>query len=66
VQHYGVVEFFPDSEEKYQERLRNDALKRELCVEEWIALIEIPYTLSKDNGVLEAFITRELTQLGVM
>lgn len=47
-QHYQYVEFFYDSEEDYEYRLKCDEIKRKYCEEKGVRLLEIPYT-EKDN-----------------
>ena len=66
LQHYQVVRFFPDSEEQFAQRVARDALKRELCHEKWICLLEIPYTRTANLTKLTNYLSHELTLLGVL
>jgi hypothetical protein len=64
-QHYDYVPYFhKNGPSDLEERQRVDALKEELCVEEHIVLIVIPYWLSRIDR--ETYIRKELHLLGVL
>ncbi|NVM55630.1 MAG: hypothetical protein HWN66_18160 [Candidatus Helarchaeota archaeon] len=44
-QHYHFVEFFHETEGDFKQRVADDEKKRELCDQNGITLIEIPYTV---------------------
>lgn len=49
-QHYSALDYF-GGEDAYQQRLTNDAIKRQWAKEGGCILIEIPYTVPFDHMV---------------
>jgi hypothetical protein len=57
IQHYEVVDFFPDSQEQLEKRQEHDRRKLELCSQQGINVCVIPYTYDcYEPKKLEAFI----------
>jgi hypothetical protein len=57
IQHYEVVDFFPDSQEQLKERQEHDRRKLELCAQQGINVCVIPYMYDcYEPKKLDAFI----------
>jgi len=48
-QHYKFIPFFHKNKEAFQNQKYRDELKRRMCKENMITLIEIPYTVKTEN-----------------
>jgi len=49
IQHYKFAEFFHDTQEIFEKRLKDDILKEKLCKENNIKLIIVPYTIKMNK-----------------
>ena len=58
LQHYEFIEFFHNSEKKFKQRQKDDELKRKLCKRNKVHLIEVPYSIPKDE--LQDFLTSSI------
>ena len=57
-QHYKYIPFFHKNKEAFQNQQYRDELKRRMCKEEGILLIEVPYTVRVED--IESYIKKEL------
>ncbi|QKF94338.1 hypothetical protein QKU48_gp0880 [Fadolivirus algeromassiliense] len=62
VQHYQFVHHFHKSKEDFEKRKEYDQLKEQLCTENGINLIVVPYTIKNED--ICKFIHKELINLG--
>ena len=62
VQHYKYTPYFHTSKEAFNNQKYRDELKRRMCRDNGITLIEVPYTVKK--GQIYGFIQSELTKAG--
>jgi hypothetical protein len=60
IQHYEFVEFFHSSETEFERRQIDDGLKRKYCKKNKVHLINIPYSIPKDE--LQAFLTSSINE----
>lgn len=65
IQHYKFDKFFYKSKDKFIERMQRDALKKELCANNGIKLIVIPYKISENTEILIDFIWKELMKFKI-
>ena len=63
IQHYKFIPFFHKNKESFQNQKYRDYMKRQMCKENGIILIEVPYWIKEKD--IENFIKKELTRLGV-
>ena len=61
-QHYNYIPFFHKNYEMFQTQKYRDEIKRMLCVNNGIKLIEIPYTVKLRD--METFLIVECRKLG--
>jgi hypothetical protein len=64
VQHYKFVPYFHRNKEAFLNQKYRDDMKRRICKEHGIVLIEVPYTIKVEN--IEGFIQNELKRNGVV
>ena len=62
VQHYKFSPYFHNSKEAFMNQKYRDDMKRRMCKDNGIMLIEVPYTVKQQD--IEAHLIRELTYLG--
>lgn len=62
IQHYKYSTFFHKNYEAFRNQQYRDEMKKFLCKENGIKLIEVPYTVKNDE--IEIFIAKELALLG--
>ena len=62
VQHYKFSKFFHKNFEAFRNQQYRDLIKRSLCKEHGINLIEVPYTIKVED--IGAFIAKELVRMG--
>lgn len=62
-QHYKYIPYFHRSKEAFQNQAYRDELKRRMCKENGITLLEIPYTVKYDN--LPKYIMEKLRDIGL-
>jgi len=60
-QHYEQSTFFHRDEAAFRQRIRDDTMKRTLCKENGVTLIEVPYTIKHHD--LQSFLLKELRAL---
>lgn len=61
VQHYKYVPYFHKNKEAFHNQKYRDELKRRMCRDYGINLIEVPYTVKIDE--IEKYLTRQLESL---
>jgi hypothetical protein len=61
-QHYEFVPYFHKNKEAFYNQMYRDDMKRRMCKDNGIHLIEIPYTIKVEN--IESIINQKLKQLG--
>lgn len=64
VQHYKFIPFMHRNKETFHNQKYRDYVKRNLCAENGINLIEVPYTVR--NEEIEEFLIEKLTNLGYL
>lgn len=62
-QHYNFPNAFHETYEQYEAQLMRDKLKRKLCKQYGITLIDIPYTIRPQE--LKEYITKKLRESGL-
>jgi len=62
IQHYQFSNFFHKNKDAFSNQLYRDEIKRRLCKENGITLIEVPYTVSIDD--IPKFIAEKLVENG--
>jgi hypothetical protein len=62
VQHYKFSPYFHTSKDAFMNQKYRDDMKRRLCKENNVVLVEVPYTVKHQD--LEGYLIRELTHLG--
>jgi hypothetical protein len=62
VQHYKYTPFFHKNEEAFQNQKYRDELKRRMCKDNVVTLIEVPYTVKIDD--IEKYLLKELLKNG--
>jgi len=60
IQHYEFVLYWHKAKKGLEKQKKRDQLKRTLCLKEGVKLIEIPYTVEKEN--LKEFILQKLKE----
>ena len=63
MQHFKFKSHWYRTKEKFEQRKKNDQIKRDLCRKHEIILIEIPYTVKFEN--MEKFIREKAEKIGV-
>ena len=61
-QHYEYVPFFHSSKEAFLNQKYRDELKRRMCSDNNIVLIEVPYTVKVDD--IQSYLVKELRSYG--
>lgn len=61
IQHYNFIPFFHKNKEAFLNQKYRDELKRRMCKDHQIALLEVPYTVKVDK--IEAFLVYNLKKL---
>lgn len=61
-QHYEFIEFFHKNKDRFLNMKYRDDMKRRMCKDEGITLIEVPYTVEVKD--IEEFIRKELIKTG--
>ena len=61
-QHYKFIPFFHKNKESFLNQKYRDELKRRMCNDNMITLIEVPYTVKNDN--IKKFLLQELFKRG--
>ena len=61
-QHYDYIPFFHKNKEAFYNQKYRDELKRRMCKDNNIILIEVPYTVKKEN--IESYLITKLKNLG--
>lgn len=64
-QHYEVIEHFHTNEKGFSKIVERDNLKRILCKESNITLIEVPYYVSMDDDYLIEYVKAQLDMRGI-
>lgn len=62
IQHYKYTPYFHKTKETFHNQKYRDYIKRQLCRENGICLIEVPYTVKNDE--IPEFLRRELIKRG--
>lgn len=57
-QHYKKIDFFHKNEDSLKKRIEDDSLKKVLCANRGIVLIDVPYSVAFDE--MQTFILKEL------
>ena len=63
-QHYKYVPYFHSSHEAFRNQQYRDEIKRRMCQDNRITLIEVPYTIKTKD--IAAYLVRELTKRGYL
>ena len=64
-QHYEIMPYFHRTEQDFISQQDRDKIKTQLCLENNIRKIDIPYTQASDNQALETFIKEQLFQIDI-
>ena len=64
VQHYKYVPYFHKNKEAFQNQKYRDELKRRMCRDYGINLIEVPYTVKVED--IEKYLVQKLKSLGYL
>lgn len=62
IQHYKFSPYFHSNKDQFKNQQYRDLIKRQLCKENGITLIEVPYTVKIED--IENFLRKELRQKG--
>jgi len=62
-QHYKYIPFFHKNKEAFLNQKYRDQMKRQMCKENGILLIEVPHTIKKEH--IRSFLQKELRRAGV-
>lgn len=62
-QHYEFTPYFHKNKEAFQNQLYRDELKRRMCKDNGITLVEVPYTIKEEN--VKDYILNKLRNFGV-
>ena len=62
IQHYKYSTYFHKNNEAFMNQKYRDDMKRRMCKDNGITLIEVPYTIKEKD--IEQYLIRELTFLG--
>ena len=62
IQHYKYVPFFHNNKEAFLNQKYRDQMKRQMCKENGVTLIEVPHTVKVEN--IKDFLTKELRRVG--
>lgn len=60
-QHYKFVPYFHKNRDRFMHQRYRDVLKRKLCEENGITLIEVPYTVNVND--IESFLRKKLVEI---
>ena len=63
IQHYEYIPFFHKNKEAFLNQKYRDDMKRRICRENGIVLIEVPYTTKLED--IKGFIEKELKRNGI-
>ena len=63
VQHYQYIPFFHKNKEAFLNQKYRDDMKRRMCKENGVLLIEVPHTIKLEG--IKGFIEKELTRNGI-
>lgn len=63
-QHYKYVPYFHRNKEAFYNQKYRDYMKRNMCKENGITLIEVPYSVSHDQ--IEGYVNKELVKFGFL
>lgn len=63
VQHYKYIPYFHKNKEGFLNQKYRDDMKRRICKENGIVLIEVPYTVNEEN--IRSYLLRELRKYGI-
>jgi hypothetical protein len=63
IQHYEYIPFFHKNKEAFLNQKYRDDMKRRMCRENGIVLIEVPYTIKIED--IKGFIEKELIRNGI-
>lgn len=64
VQHYKFVPYFHKNKEAFMNQKYRDELKRRMCRDNGINLIEVPYTVKVED--IKQYITKKLVSMGYL
>ena len=64
VQHYKYIPFFHKNKEDFLNQKYRDDMKRRMCIDNGILLIEVPYTIKIEN--IKEYIESSLIKNGIM
>lgn len=64
IQHYKFSKFFHRNNEHFLNQKYRDELKKRMCKENGIILIEVPYTVKNEN--IESYLKKELKKYGFL
>ena len=62
IQHYKYVPFFHNNKEAFLNQKYRDQMKRQMCKENGVFLIEVPYAVKVEN--IKDFLVKELRKIG--
>jgi len=62
IQHYKYVPFFHNNKEAFLNQKYRDQMKRQMCKENGVTLIEVPHTIKVEN--IKDFLVKELKRVG--
>jgi len=62
IQHYNFTPYFHKNKEAFHNQKYRDELKRRMCIDNMITLIEVPYTVKIEN--IKSYIIKELLKHG--
>ena len=63
IQHYKFNKFFHRNKDHFMTQKYRDDMKRRMCIENNIILIEVPYTVKNEN--IENYLKKELKKYGI-
>ena len=64
IQHYKYVPFFHNNKEAFLNQKYRDQMKKQMCKENNVTLIEVPYTVKVEN--IKYFLVKELKRVGLI
>jgi len=62
IQHYNFTPYFHKNKEAFHNQKYRDELKRRMCIDNMITLIEVPYTVKTEN--IRSYLIKELLKHG--
>lgn len=64
VQHYKYSPYFHRNKESFHNQKYRDYMKKVMCKDNGITLIEVPYTIKPDD--IESYLEKELVKFGFL